>query len=141
MPHRTASRVCLGALLGLAGCVLSPSHPDNGTRPVHGLHPGVAANLARHLPGGVSINDFVERDASGRKVTVGVKLVRLGALPGVDGKLYDASGRPVEFWRHYAGGADPGPEFFERQGERLAELKRTATVVEISHDPELPMPP
>ena len=112
----------------LVGCSLSPVYLVN--RPA----------MARCLPDGISMNDFVEQDWTGLKVTVGMKLARLGAYPGSDGKLYDLSGRRIEFFRHYDGGVDPGMEFIQQASQRLEELKKTATVIEIRRDPDWPLP-
>jgi hypothetical protein len=112
----------------LAGCALSPVYLAN------------YSELAHRLPDGVSMNDFVERDVTGVKVTVGMKLARLGAYPGRDGKIYDWSGQRIEFFRHYDGGMQP-PDFVLEHAERhLQELKKTSRVIEIFRDPDLPHP-
>jgi hypothetical protein len=96
--------------------------------------------ITRCLPEGIHMSDFVERDAFGVKVTVGMKLARLGAHPGPDGKIYDLSGRQIEFFRHYDGGMSPGEEILASADRHLKELKKTYTVIEILRDPDLPPP-
>jgi hypothetical protein len=115
-------------LLFLASCALSPVHLVN--RPA----------IARCLPEGIRMEDYVERGPAGMKVTVEEKLARLGASPGPDGHLYDRDGRRIEFFRHYDGGAQPLPGMLEEGWRRLRELKKTCTVIEICHDPGLPLP-
>jgi hypothetical protein len=115
----------------LTGCLLSPSYLVNGPE------------LARSLPNSVKMDDYVEKDWTGRKVTVGMKLARLGAYCGQDGKLYDRSGRRIEFFRHYEYGGAQHPnedEILRESLRRLEELKKTCTVIEISRDPDLPPP-
>jgi hypothetical protein len=112
----------------LTGCLLSPVYLAN--RPA----------LARCLPDGVTMDDFVERDVAGLKVTVGMKLARLGAHPGRDGNLYDLSGRRIAFFRHYDGGMPPPDGLLEQAEQHLQELKKTCTVIEIRRDPNLPPP-
>jgi hypothetical protein len=112
----------------LTGCLLSPAYLVN------------RSELARSLPDNVKMDDFVEKDWAGRKITVGMKLARLGAYSGPDGKLYDRTGRQIEFFRHYDGGMPPPPGLLEEGYRRLDELKRTCTVIEIFRDPDLPPP-
>jgi hypothetical protein len=112
----------------LAGCSATP------------LLPGDASALARGLPEGVRMTDYVERGPLGRKITVGTKLVSLGAHPGPDGKLLDRSGRLITFFHHYDGGSPPTEAMQRAWAEQLAELKRTSTVIEILRDPDLPLP-
>jgi hypothetical protein len=119
--------VILSALL-LTGCCLNPVYVVE--RPA----------IERALPDGVRMSDYVGKDVTGLKMTVGMKLARLGAHLGTDGKLYDLGGKPIDFFRHYDGGADPGPDFFERGAKHLEELKKTCTVIEILHDPDSPLP-
>jgi hypothetical protein len=125
------SRVIPPAVLlpALAGCALSPAYLVS------------RSSIAQHLPDGVRMDDFVERGPLGRKITVGEKLAQVGAAPGPDGKLYDHSGKRVEFFRYYDGGAPPPPGMLEAAERQLAELKKTCTVIEILHDPDLPSPP
>jgi hypothetical protein len=96
--------------------------------------------LARCLPDGVRMDDFVEVDRLGLRVSVAGKLARLGAYAGPDGKLYDRGGRPIAFWRHYDGGMCPPAGRLEAAADRLKELKRTHTVIEMFHDPRAPLP-
>jgi hypothetical protein len=111
-----------------AGCSLSPFYLAN------------LPAITRRLPDGIHMDDYVGRDAFGRKVTVGMKLARLGAHPGPDGKLYDLSGRQIQFFRHYDGGMQPPPGTLENAQRELEQLKKTCTVIEILHDPDLPLP-
>jgi hypothetical protein len=115
-------------MLALAGCSLSPVYLME--RPL----------IARCLPPGVRMDDFVERGPLGMKVTVAEKLARLGAVPGWDGNLYDLSGKRIEFFRHYDGGSPPPPGMLEESWRHLEELKKTCTVIEICRDPDLPLP-
>ena len=114
-------------ILVSAGCALSP------------LHLVQRPQLARCLPDGILMGDYVETDQLGMRVTVGMKLARLGAYAGPDGKLYDSHGRPIEFCR------PPGGMQFARDVEaeidaRLAKLKETHTVIQMLHDPRQPLP-
>jgi hypothetical protein len=125
----TGRIVFLAVLLPvLAGCSAAP------------LLPGDGSALTRGLPDGVRMTDYVERDPLGRKITVGAKLVSLGAHPGPDGKLIDRSGRPITFFRLYDGGTPPTEAMQRAWAEEFAELKRTSTVIEIYRDPDLPLP-
>lgn len=123
-------RIALRALLVpfiLAGCISLVDRPA----------------LAGKLPDNVRMDDFVDKDWMGRKITVGMKLARLGAYSGPDGKLYDRSGRRIEFFRHYEYGGAQHPnedETIRESLRRLEELKKTCTVIEISRDPDLPLP-
>ena len=125
----TGRIVFLAVLLPvLAGCSAAP------------LLPGDGSALTRGLPDGVRMTDYVERGPLGRKITVGTKLVSLGAHPGPDGKLLDRSGRLITFFRLYDGGAPPTEAMLREEREQLAELQRTSTVIVICHDPDLPLP-
>jgi hypothetical protein len=127
---RQAQRLFLlllpAALLG--GCTLSPLYLAN--------YPA----LARCLPEGVSMDDYVERDVTGGKVTVAMKLARLGAYPGKDGKIYDLSGQRIEFFRNEYGGAPLPAEVYQQAERHLQELKKQFRVIEIRRDPDLPPP-
>jgi hypothetical protein len=125
-----ASRLAPAALLVflLAGCSLSPAFLVD--RPA----------IARCLPDGVRMDDFVERGPAGLKITVGEKLARIGATPGRDGKLCDRSGRRIEFFQHYQGGMPLPAGMMEEAQRHLEELKKTCTVIEIRRDPDLPPP-
>jgi hypothetical protein len=124
--HASRRAPALLLLSVLSGCSLSPVYLLE--RPV----------IARCLPDGVRMDDFVERGPFGIKITVAEKLAQLGAIPGWDGKLYDITGRRIEFFRHYDGGQPlPGMEESRRH---LEELKKTCTVIEICRDPDLPPP-
>jgi hypothetical protein len=82
-------------VLLFAGCTLSPRYLVE--RP----------QLARCLPDGIQMSDYVETDNLGMRVTVATKLARLGAYAGSDGKLYDFRGRPIEFCLPQAACSDP----------------------------------
>jgi hypothetical protein len=85
------------------------------------------------------MSDFVETNSLGMRVTVGMKLAQLGAYAGRDGKLYDSHGRPIEFCR--PPGGMPLPRDVEAEMDaRLAELKKTHTVIQMLHDPREPLP-
>jgi hypothetical protein len=115
-------------LPALAGCAMSPANLVN--RPA----------IGRCLPSGVRFEDYAGRGPFGTKLTVGDELARVGAAPGADGKLYDRSGRRIEFFKHYDGGMPP-PEGMREAAERhLEELKKTCTVIQINRDPDLPPP-
>jgi hypothetical protein len=123
------SRLAPALLLAiLAGCSLSPVALLE--RPL----------LAHCLPDGIRMNDFVEVGPLGMRVTVAEKLARLGAIPGWDGKLYDLSGKRIEFWHHRGGGANIGDDIRQEDWRHLEELKKTCTVIEILGDPRLPPP-
>jgi len=135
--------LCL-PLLGV-GCCLSP------------IYLVERSALAQALPSWVQMDDYV-RDVGGRvteeydagqryvrdfgsiRVSVGMELARLGAYVGRDGKIYDLSGRRIEFFHHYEGGPVPPPELWEDAQRHLEELKKTCTVIETSRDPRLPPP-
>jgi hypothetical protein len=119
--------VFLLALL-LAGCCLNPVYVVE--RPA----------IEHALPDGVHMGDYVGKDVTGLKMTVGMKLARLGAHLGTDGKLYDLSGKPIDFFVHYDGGMAPLPEISQRADQHLKDLKKTCNVIEILHDPDLPPP-
>jgi hypothetical protein len=96
--------------------------------------------LIKSLPTGITIDDFVEVDSHGWRVTVGMKLARLGAYVDHDGKIRDRSGRRIEFFRHYDGGMPPPPLLMEAMSRSLHELKQSSTVIEMYRDPALPGP-
>ena len=112
----------------LTGCALTP------------LVSGDHSSIARALPDGTRMSDYVERGPLGGNVTVRMKLASLGAHTGTDGKLYDRSGRPITFFHHFQGGNPPPMAIQLAWHEQLAELKRTSTVIEIHRDHHLPSP-
>jgi hypothetical protein len=91
------------------------------------------------LPSGIQMTDYVETDNVGMRVTVGMKLARLGAYVGPDDKLYDSAGRPIEFLRP-RGGMQMGRDMEAQAEARVEELKKTHTVVQMLHDPRQPPP-
>ena len=110
----------------LIGCTLAP------------LVPGDRSPVARALPEGMRMSDYVERGPLGGTITVRMKLASLGAHTSPDGKLYDRSGRPITFFHHYQGGARIADAMLREWYEQLEELKRTSTVIEIHRDHRLP---
>jgi hypothetical protein len=122
-------RACGVLLLAVVvpGCMLSPVHLVN--RP----------SISRVMPAGVQFGDYVEHGPLGHKVTVEEKLARLGAHVR-DGKLYDVTGRPITFFRHYDGGMQPPAGMLEQMDAELKRLKKDHTVIEIYRDPDLPLP-
>jgi hypothetical protein len=118
---RLAALVCVTLPVCLAGCAATPV--DLALRPV----------LARRLPPGIHMADYVQTDASGHRVTVADKLARLGACPGQDGKIYDSRRREIQFWRHPAGPVTP--EAKAEADRELQALKRRCTVIEVLPEP------
>jgi hypothetical protein len=114
-------------ILVSAGCALSP------------LYLAQRPQLARCLPDGIKMSDYVETDNLGMRVDVGMKLARLGAYAGPDGKLYDCHERPIEFCRPRGGMQFPSDVEAEMDA-RLAKLKETHTVIQMLHDPRQPLP-
>jgi hypothetical protein len=105
-----------------AGCALSPFYLARQPQ------------LASCLPDGIRMSDYVETDNLGMRVSVGMKLARLGAYAGTDGQLYDRDGRPIAF-RGPPGGM-PLPSKVEAEMEtRLAEERKTHTIIQMLHDP------
>ena len=121
------SRLIATVALMFAGCALSP------------LYLAQRPQVAKCLPDGIQMSDYVETDNLGMRVTVGMKLARLGAYAGPDGKLYDCHDRPIEFC------LPPGGMQLSREAEaetdaRLAALQKTHTVIQMLHDPRQPLP-
>jgi hypothetical protein len=124
---RLPRRLVAAAALMFTGCALSPVYLAE--RP----------QLARCLPDGIRMDEYVETDRLGLRVTVGMKLARLGAYADTDGKLHDGQGRPIEFCRPSGGMQLPAD--VEAEGRaRLAELAKTHTIIQMLHDPREPLP-
>jgi hypothetical protein len=120
-------RLLATVVLLCAGCTLSP------------LYLVERPQLARCLPDGIQMIDYVETDNLGMRVTVGMKLARLGAYAGPDGKLYDLHGRPIEFCRP-PGGMQHSREVEAKINAELEERKKTHTIIQMLHDPRQPLP-
>jgi hypothetical protein len=71
------------------------------------------------------------------------QLREVGAHLGSDGKIYDRQGKEIKFWVHSAGpGCQMPQEMLDRQWredrDRLEELRKTNTVIEIPYDGPAP---
>jgi hypothetical protein len=124
---RALSLASVACLVLMVGCALSPVYLAN------------RSSMERCLPSGVTMDTYVDRDWTGLKVNVGMKLARLGAYAR-DGQLYDGLGRPIEFYSHDRGGAPMAAEVEQHAYDHLQELKKTHTVIEMFRDPDLPPP-
>jgi hypothetical protein len=71
-------------------------------------------------------------------ITVERKLAEIGAH-AAGGKLYDADGRELRFFRRYGGGAQPPPQMIEAEQKELRRLKSLYTDIELApFDPRHP---
>ncbi len=89
------------------------------------------------LPKDVRIDEVVSFDVEGKSnVTVKRKLIELKARCR-RGKLVDAKGREIRFFRISCWGNPPEDylEIQKREGEELAELKKHYSVIEFGCDP------
>jgi len=125
MPNCRLVGFLLPLIVGMGGCAFNPIYLAE--RPF----------LAKQLPQGISMSDYVEPGPFGTRITVAEKLAWLGARPGLDGKIHDLLGNEVAFWPDYSTGADPGSEFWRRRHEALEELRKRCRVIEMERDPRL----
>src|SRR5262245_44684211 len=90
----------LGSLV--AGCEHDASSGNQGDTGLHKLLPSRLPNreaIAKALPEGVLFYTVAQAGDSGRiKITVEDELIRVKARVGEDGKLHDATGRPIAFF-------------------------------------------
>jgi len=129
-----------GALtIATASCSTAPVNPA----PLSAAERELASRLpACYATGSVpalwlGMSSFVEMDDGGHEVTVREKLAKLGAYPGIDGKIYDRSGREIRFWLAPAWGTAPPANY---QADDLKELQKNYTVIILGNDPRLPGP-
>jgi len=108
------------------------------------VHPGLAASKAvaatekfSCLPKGISADDVVSYGLKGmQKVTVERRLIELKARCR-SGKLVDAKGREIRFFRTSCWGNPPVDylEIQQRENKELSELKKRYTVIVFGCNP------
>jgi len=106
----------------LAGCTYSPFFLVQ------------ESSLKRALPSDVSMTDYVEKDLFGNKVTVAEKLARLGAYTEGD-KIRDGTGQEIRFIKHEERSLKASPELLKQELDKMRDLKRYFTVIEVQRDP------
>jgi hypothetical protein len=128
--------VCIAAL----GCL---PERQNGTTRISRLSNRDA--IAKLLPPDVRLDTVAECACGGaNKITVEEELVRVKARVGDDGKLRDASGKPIRFFRlDGCWGNPPGnyQQILDEQNRRLEELRKTYCVITLTCNPSgIPIP-
>jgi len=106
----------------LAGCTYSPFFLVQ------------ESSLKHALPSDVSMTDYVEKDLFGNKVTVAEKLARLGAYTEGD-KIRDGTGQEIRFVKHEDRSLKASPELLKQEQDKMRDLKRYFTVIEVQRDP------
>ena len=103
------------------------------------LPPGVTlSTVAEYRPTGTMsrVKNTMESDYN--EITVERKLAEIGAR-AKGGKLYDAGGREIRFFKDYGGGAKPPPQMIQSLQEERRRLKSLYTVIELApFDPRHP---
>jgi len=98
-----------------------------------GPHPASREAIAQALPAYVYMDTRVEVwDPGDSSRTVAEELTRMQARVGVDGKLRDNTGEPIEFFRRarHGGALEINwQQLKEDETRRLAELRKTHTVI------------
>jgi hypothetical protein len=95
--------------------------------------------LKRALPPDISMSDYVENDWFGNQVNVAEKLARLGAYTEGD-KIRDGTGQEIRFVKQEDRSLKASPELLKQEQDRLRDLKKYFTVIEVQREPG-PLPP
>ncbi len=135
---RQGISVVVGCVL-FAGCQLATplQTPRADRRPARVRYtPAELSALERCLPQGMTLETrFAPRSAPFVRdtITVREKLEELGARCK-DGKLYDAAGKELYFYRVPEYGTPPLPGVWEREGEERRRLEERYHVIEMYAD-------
>ncbi len=148
MPRFPLIPVLLFSLALVDGCQhgLTSRNPDNGSagKPLISRLPSREA-IAELLPPDIQLDTVADCGfGGGNKITVEDELIRVKAHVGEDGKLQDAVGKPIQFFRLTGcWGNPPGnyQQILDEQNGRLEELRKTHTVITLTCNPSgLPIP-
>jgi hypothetical protein len=148
MPRFPLVPVLVICLAMVAGCRLglTSRDPRNGTLGTP-LIPRLANReaIAKLLPPDVQLDTVAECGyGSANQITVEEELIRVQAHVGDDGKLHDAAGKPIQFFRLTGcWGNPPGnyQQILDEQNSRLEELRKTHAVITLTCNPSgLPIP-
>ena len=100
---------------------------------------GGVTNLATCLPADIKLSDVVSIDPGGeQKVTAVQKLQELGARC-INGKLVDAAGKEIYFYRLIGCWGNPPADYQEllqKQEAEIERLSRQYTVIQMTCNPE-----
>lgn len=137
------SLACL-ALMILAGCHLDQFNGKNGSAITPAQLTDRAA-VAKLLPADVRLDTVSESGlGGGNKLTVEDMLIRVQARISQDGKLVDAAGKPITFFQLTGCWGNPPANYqqiIDDQNDRLAELRKTHTVITLTCNPSgMPIP-
>jgi hypothetical protein len=135
MPRLLAVLIGLSAL---SGCLDRSPRPEPPPRRLPDRD-----TVAKLLPPDVRLDTVADADGA-RNVMVEEELVRVGARVGEDGRLQDARGRPIKFFRLTGcWGNPPGnyQQIIDEQNRALAELRKTHRVITLTCNPSgMPVP-
>lgn len=142
MPRILLIPVLLLSLATGVGCHQDLASRDSGhTNPGNPLPARVSNReaIAKLLPPDVHLDTVADCEIGGaNKVTVEEELIRAKAQIGADGKLTDAAGKPIEFFRLGGCWGNPPANYLQilaEQNRRLEELRKTHTVITLTCNP------
>jgi hypothetical protein len=131
--------ITLGAAILLVVYLMSPPSLEDPGAVAACLPPGITlATVAEYRPTTARVTVKNTTMPAYEEITVRRKLAELGAYHS-GGKLYDANGREIRFFKGYGGGAKPPPQMVGAEQRERQRLRDLYTVIELApFDPRDP---